>query len=502
MRGAQPLRWQDVVRVAAGAPLALDPVACAQLDHGAALAAAVAASGQRAYGISTGVGALCDTVVAQHQQSALSHNILRSHAVGVGAPLEPACVRAMLCAAVNNFALGRSGVRREVVERLLAMLRTGALPFVPAGGSLGYLTHMAHACLPLIGERAGATEGHPEDASHATKPLPLTLLAKEGLSLVNGTPCATGFGALAVARAQRLFDWADVAAAMSCENLGAQEAAFAAEALALRVSPGVQTVGRRLRRLLSGSQRLADARGQRTQDALSLRAVPQVHGAARDRLDQTALCVDRELASATDNPLLAGTVEAPRVLAQAHAVGAALGLAMDALAIAVAEVAAMAERRIDRLLNPALSGLPAFLAQGNGLCSGFMIAQYTAASLVAANRRLAAPASLDGGVTSALQEDHLAHATPAALKALDVVANAEYIVAIELLAAAQAYALGAAQPPPAPALGSLLDRLRSVVPPYADDRPLANDITMALAWLRQAPLAEPSKLLTMDGADP
>jgi histidine ammonia-lyase len=313
---------------------------------------------------------------------------------------------------------------------------------------------------------------------------PLVLGAKEGLSLVNGTPCATGLSAVALARTQRLFDWADVAAAMTFENLQGQVAAFDAGALGLRVSAGVAEVGERLRTLLRGSAILRQSAGRRTQDPLSLRAVPQVHGAARDLFAHVSQVVDEELASVTDNPVVVGTPDEPRALSGANAVGAALGLNVDSLGIAVAEIAAMSERRMDRLVNPLVSNLPAFLATDDGAGSGFMIAQYTAVSLAADNRRLAAPASLDGGVTSGLQEDHLSHATPAALKLLKIIDNAEIIVAIELLAAVQAYELRRDSLSPAAQTDAVYRRVRAVIPQYRDDRPLGADIQRARQLLK------------------
>jgi len=307
----------------------------------------------------------------------------------------------------------------------------------------------------------------------------------------------TGLAALALARAVRLLDWTDVVAAMSFENLRGQLAAFDEDSLALRISPGLNLVGERMRTALADSGILAAVVGQRTQDPLSMRTIPHVHGAARDVLAATADVVDRELASITDNPIVAGTPEDPRVYSQAHAVGASIALAMDSLATAIAQVAAMAERRLDRLVNPLVSGLPAFLAEPGGTCSGFMIAQYTAASLVAQNRRLALPASLDGGITSGLQEDHLCHATPAALKALEIIDNAGRIVAIELLAAAQAYDLQATDAPPAPHTQALWQRVRQIVPTYRDDRPLADDMSVAfrmIAGEAPPPLPGPDKL--------
>jgi histidine ammonia-lyase len=236
--------------------------------------------------------------------------------------------------------------------------------------------------------------------------------------------------------------------------------------------------------MLQGSRMLESSVGRRTQDALSLRAVPQVHGAARDLFVHAEGVVDRELASATDNPIVTGTPAEPRALSEAHAVGAALGLTADALGTAAAEIAAMSERRVDRLLNPLVSGLPAFLATDSGAGSGFMIAQYTAVSLAADNRRLAAPASLDGGITSGLQEDHLSHATPAALKLLKILDNAELILSIELLAAAQAYEL---QPRPAeraPRTDGIYREVRAAIAQYRDDHPLADDLDRARELIR------------------
>jgi histidine ammonia-lyase len=238
-----------------------------------------------------------------------------------------------------------------------------------------------------------------------------------------------------------------------------------------------------LNALLSGSGILAAAAGRRTQDALSLRGIPQVHGAARDVWTDVAAVADRELASSTDNPAILGSPDNPEVFSQAHPMGAAVGLAMDHLATAMAQIGMMSERRLDRMVNPLVSGLPAFLARGGGVASGLMIAQYTAAALAAENRRLAAPASLDGGVTSGLQEDMLCHPTPAALKALDIIANTRTIIAIELLAACQSHDLLGPDPAPAPGTAALHRALRGRIGAYADDRPLADDIAAAAVFI-------------------
>jgi histidine ammonia-lyase len=473
------LSWRQIDDIAAGAALELSETAQARIRAAHGLVESIVRKGVRAYGVNTGVGALCDVVVTESKQAALSRNIVMSHAVGVGPPLEPAAVRAIIAAAVNNFAHGFSGVRLAVVERLLALLRNDCLPQVPADGSVGYLTHMAHIALAVIGEGTAGLNGRWVSGAEALRSMqlqPLVLGAKEGLSLVNGTPCATGLMGVALGRAHRLLDWADTVAAMTFENLHGQSAVFAADALGLRVSAGVRQVGERLRAALRGSEILRQSAGRRTQDPLSLRAVPQVHGAARDLLAQVARVVDDELASVTDNPVVVGTVDEPRALSGANAVGAALGLGADSLGVAVAEMAAMSERRLDRLVNPLVSNLPAFLAADEGAGSGFMIAQYTAVALVAENRRLAAPASLDGGITSGLQEDHLSHATPGALKLLKIIGNAQVIVAIELLAAAQAYELQRGSRARAAHTDAVYRQVRSRVAQYLDDRPLGVDI--------------------------
>lgn len=289
-------------------------------------------------------------------------------------------------------------------------------------------------------------------------------------------PCA------ALQRLHPLLDWADVVSAMTFENIGHQPNAFTAAALRFRVSDGIAATGARLSRLLENSEILARARMQ-TQDAMSLRAVPQVHGAVRDCVATIIDVVNRELASVTDNPIISGTLENPIAYSQAHAIGA-LAMTMDTLAIAVAKIAATSERRIDRLVNPLVSGLPAFLAHEAGVSTGFMIAQYTALSLTSENRRLAAPSSLDGGVSSGLQEDEIPHSTAAALKVLDVTANFENILAIELLAAAQAYEFQDPALRRAAGTDAVYRALRSRVPAYADDRPFAADIATAVEFMR------------------
>jgi histidine ammonia-lyase len=352
---------------------------------------------------------------------------------------------------------------------------------------VGYISHRAHLGLVLIGHGHALLNGERLTGGAALARLglaPLVLEAKEGLSLVNGTPCATGLACLALARAKNLLDWANTIAAMAFETQRCQFSAIAPEAMAFRAAPGLLAVTGTLNRLLEGSKILAEAAGRKTQDPLSLRGIPQIHGAVRDAWDDAETVVNRELTNVTDNPIVAGTPDAPEVHSQAHAIGAALGLAMDHLANAMAQLGGISERRTDRMVNGLVSGLPAFLADGSGVSSGFMIAQYSAASLVAENRRLAAPASLDGGITSALQEDILCHATPAALKTLVILENVKQLLAIELLAACQSYDLLGATP--APALQAVYARLRAAIPAYADDRPMGDDIAAAAGLISAA----------------
>jgi histidine ammonia-lyase len=482
-----PLRWDEVAALALGAPIEHSDAARGRLDMAHRIVGALIAEKKRVYGVTTGVGALADVAIPVAQQAALSRNILMSHAAGIGAPLPAAEVRAMMAASINNFALGHSGIRVAVVEQIIALLNAGCTPEVPSQGSVGYLSHRAHLGLVLIGHGHATLNGELLTGAEALARLklaPLVLEAKEGLSLVNGTPCATGLACLALARAKNLLDWADTIAAMSFETQRCQFSAIAPEAMAFRAAPGLLAVTKTLNQLLQDSAILAEAAGRKTQDPLSLRGIPQIHGAVRDAWDDAETVVNRELTNVTDNPIVAGTPEAPEVHSQAHAIGAALGLAMDHLANAIAQLGGISERRTDRMVNGLVSGLPAFLADGSGVTSGFMIAQYSAASLVAENRRLAAPASLDGGITSALQEDILCHATPAALKTLVILENVKRLLAIELLAACQSYdLLGAA---PAPALQPVYAQLRDSIPAYADDRPIGDDIAAAAGLISAA----------------
>jgi histidine ammonia-lyase len=485
--GDETLSWQDVVQVARhNAELTLSASAWQRIAQGREIVEQIVASGHIAYGINTGLGALCNITLPEEQLSQLSRNTLLSHACGVGPLLAREQVRAILCAAIANYSHGKSGVSVALVQHLLALLNHQITPQVPSQGSVGYLSHMAHIGLALIGVGDVEYQQQIVSAEQALAQAGLTPYrpgAKEGLSLVNGTPCMTGLSCLALDDAARLLDWADVTGAMSFEALRGQLVAFDAEVIALKASPGMQVSGLRLRQLLSDSPLLAKSVGVRTQDALSLRSMPQVHGASRDQFDHAARQVNTELNACTDNPLILGTVDNWRVVSQANPHGESVAMAADVLAIAMAEVGSIAERRLDRLVNPLVSGLPAFLVAQPGVNSGMMIAQYVAASLCAENRQLAQPAVLDNYVTSGLQEDHLSLGTGAALKLLKLVGNVWQILAIEYLLAAQALDFhGEAEL--AEGTKQALRRLRAEVANWQEDRWLAPEIARAVEVMK------------------
>jgi histidine ammonia-lyase len=472
-----PLKAMEVIAVAQGAHLVLSAQARDRIQRARVLVDMLVHQSVRAYGVNTGVGLLADTLVTPQQQSQMSQNVIMTHAVGIGQPFPVEETRSIIVCAVNNFSHGYSGVRLEVVEALIALLNAGVTPVVPRQGSLGYITHMAHIGLVLLGHGFAWIGGKRVNGSQALETIglrPLRLQAKEGLSLINGTPCVTGLACIAYARANRLLDWGNHIAAMSFEVLRGQRNVFDAYALSLKQSQGLHRVGQIMAELLEGSEILAKAEGRKTQDPLSLRSIPQIHGALYDVLLHVKDVVSRELASITDNPLVAGTPEAPRVFSESHAVASGLGLAMEYLGIAVAQFAGMSERRMDRMVNPLVSGLPPFLAGNSGVATGYMIAQYTALGLTGENRRLAAPAALDGGVSSGLQEDMLCYATPSAAKAIDILENSSRILAIEYLAAGQAYAYIDEQPGHGTAI--TFQQLRQWVATYGDDHPLGEDI--------------------------
>lgn len=475
----QSIRWQDIVNVARhGYRLELSESAWNRIINAQDIVQAIVKRGHTAYGINTGLGSLCNVRLTTKQLSELSRNTLLSHACGVGPALKDEQCRAIICAAIANYSKGKSGINKSVVQGLIDLLNRGITPQVPSQGSVGYLTHMAHIGVSLLGMGKVSYQGNimPCHEAFVSEGLsPIALGPKDGLSLVNGTPCMTGLTCLAIADSKNLTVWADAISALSIEALEGQQDAFSEEALSLKPYIGVQQVGLNIRNLLKGSDNLTSHHGIRTQDALSIRSIPQVHGAIRDQLEHVIQQVNIELNSATDNPLVLGTPDNFKVLSQANPHGESVAISADLLAISMAELGGISERRLDRLVNPLVSGLPAYLVSEPGVNSGMMIVQYVSASLCSENKRLAVPAVTDNYVTSALQEDHLSMGTMAALKLLTVLENTTKILAIEYLCAAQACEF---IQPSTLGKGShqVWLHLRQHIPPYDTDRWLAPDI--------------------------
>lgn len=402
----------------------------------------IAGRGAPVYGVNTGFGRLANQIIDPGSLDTLQRNLLLSHACGTGPLCSREVTRAMLFLRIASLARGRSGIREKTLDHMLTILNSHIHPAVPAKGSLGAsgdLAPLAHLALPLIGEGecvSGETIISGAEALEKLGLEPLVPGAKEGLALINGTQTMTAFTSLAYVKARRLADAADAAAAMSLEVLLGTTKPFSDELIGLRPHPGALKTARNLLSMISGSEILVSHKAcEKVQDAYSLRCVPQVHGATRDALEYVGSTLSVELASVTDNPLL---MEDGTFVSGGNFHGQPVALAADHMAIAAAELADISERRIERLLNPDLSNLPAFLAPDPGLNSGYMIAQYTAASLVSENKVLAHPASVDSIPVSGSQEDHVSMGTTSAYKCLDVVENSIYVLATELVCAAQA----------------------------------------------------------------
>ena len=442
------------------------------------------AEGEPAYGISTGFGALANTTVPVGRRAVLQRSLIRSHAAGMGPPIEAEAVRAMMFLRARTLALGVSGARPVVAESLVRLINAGVVPAVPEHGSLGAsgdLAPLAHAALVLMGEGEVLAGRGTVDASEALAREgiePLELAEKEGLALTNGTDGILGVLCLAVHDLSYLLTVADIVAACTVEALLATDRAFASDLVGLRPHPGQQASASNLRAVLAESPIVASHRSDddRVQDAYSIRCTPQVHGAVRDTLEHVEEVTRRELASAIDNPMV---LPDGRVESCGNFHGAPVALPADYLAIAAAEAGAISERRLDRLLDPSRShGLPPFLADDPGVDSGLMITQYTAAALCAENRRLAAPASVDSLPTSAMQEDHVSMGWGAARKLRRVLANLRCILAIEWVAAARGIELRAPLRP-AEATSAAVSLLRTQVPGPGPDRWLSPELAAA-----------------------
>jgi len=437
--------------------------------------------GEHTYGVNTGFGRFVSAHVPEELAEELQLRLLRSHACGVGEPYPDEVIRGAMLLRANALAKGYSGARVETVELLIACLNRGVLPVVPARGSVGAsgdLAPLAHLALPLVGEGEAVVDGERLDGGAALRRVglePIRLASKEGLSLVNGTQFMAAMAALGVMRARRLAGTSDLACALSLEALQGSRTSFMPAVHRARPLKGQQEAAANVWRLLEGSAIIESHRWcDKVQDAYSLRCAPQVHGASRDLLDYVEATVAVELNAATDNPLV--LLEEGEIVSAGNFHGQPLAFALDALAIAVAELASISERRIERLVNPSLSdGLPPFLVEEGGLNSGFMIPQYVAAALVSENKVLAHPASVDSIPTSAGQEDHVSMGNAAGLKALRVLDNAERALAIELLAGAQAIEF-LAPLEPGQGVRAVHDFVRTLSARLVQDRSLSADI--------------------------
>ncbi len=475
------LKLEDVLFVAGGrARLALSPRARVAMRRSRHLVEAVLAGNRPVYGVNTGFGALARVVIPPRERAELQLNLLRSHAAGVGEALPPVVVRAAMLLRANSLAAGHSGVRPVVVERLIALLNRGVTPVVPAQGSVGAsgdLAPLAHLALVLVGEGEAWVVGERLDGATAlarSRIAPLRLQAKEGLALVNGTQIMTAIGILGLAEARAVLGAAEVAAAMSIEALLGSHAPFDLRLARARPHPGHERVARRMRRLLrpSAINRSHQDCGV-VQDSYSLRCVPQVLGASWDALEHVARVLAVEINAVTDNPLC--FPESGAVISGGNFHGQPVALALDYLAIALAEAGSISERRTFKMLDAARSGLPPFLTKRAGTQSGLMVTQYTAAALVSENKVLCHPASVDSIPTCADIEDHVSMGPIAARKARAVVRNVARVIAIELLAAAQA--LEFRRPLTAgPGVEAAHAWVRSRVATVKSDRALSRDI--------------------------
>ncbi|MTD57194.1 histidine ammonia-lyase [Amycolatopsis pithecellobii] len=443
---------------------------------------ALAEAPEPVYGISTGFGALAIRHIPAGRRTALQRSLIRSHAAGAGPAVEPEVVRALMFLRLRTLASGYTGVRPETATALAGLLNAGIVPVVHEYGSLGCsgdLAPLAAVALALTGEGEVEHGGRRKSAAEALPEAnlrPVTLAGKEGLALTNGTDGMLGMLVLAVADLRRLLDTADLAGAMSVEALLGTDRAFADDLQALRPHPGQALSARRMFAALKDSEIVASHRGPddtRVQDAYSLRCAPQVHGAARDTVAHAELVADRELASAIDNPVV---LPDGRVESNGNFHGAPIAYVLDFLAIPAADVASIAERRTDRMLDVTRSqGLPAFLAHDPGVDSGYMIAQYTQAAVVSELKRLAVPASVDSIPSSAMQEDHVSMGWSAARKLRRAIDGLTTVLAVELLTAARALDLRAPLRP-SPVTGAVRDIVRTRVGGTGPDRHLAPEI--------------------------
>lgn len=474
------LTVEDVVAVARyGAKVKINEQAKTRMRRSRQLVEKIIAEGREAYGVSTGFGEFSKVRIDADSIEKLQSNLILSHCVAVGEPYKEEVVRAMMLLRCNALCIGNSGIRLEVVETLVEMINKRVHPVVPQKGSLGAsgdLAPLAHMVLVLLGKGEAYYQGVKVPGAMAMEKAgitPVVLKAKEGLALINGTQAMCAVGTLAYYDALCAARIADITAAMTMEALTALENAFDPRIHEVRPHAGQQYVASNIRKLIAGSEILAKSQNLRVQDAYAIRCTPQVHGAIRDALDHTRKVIEIEMNSVTDNPIL--FLEDEAVISGGNFHGEPLALVFDYLGIAIAEIASISERRLERLVNPALSeGLPAFLTQHGGLNSGYMICQYAAASMVSENKVLAHPASVDSIPSSANQEDHVSMGTTAARKSAQMVENTYSVLAYELMAAVQGIDLRGGKVSPVDQ--KVYDLVREVVPMTHEDREIRIDI--------------------------
>lgn len=488
------LKFQDIVNVARNFyTVEISEKAKENMNASRALVDELAGSGKVEYGITTGFGKFSDVHISKEETKALQRNLIVSHACGLGNPLDEEIVRAVMLLRANALAKGYSGIRVSTVETLVEMLNRKVHPCIPEKGSLGAsgdLAPLSHMVLVMIGDGEAYYEGVKLDGMEAMRRagIPIVeLVEKEGLALINGTQVMTAIGSLAVYDSLNLCKTADIVSSMTFEALRGIITAFDDKINQVRPHPGQIKTARNMVKLTEGSELITDQGEIRVQDAYTLRCIPQIHGAGKDAVNYVKNVLDIEINSATDNPLI--FTNEGQVISGGNFHGQPIALAMDFLGISLSEFANVSERRLERLINYQLNDLPPFLTEKGGLNSGFMIAQYSAASMVSENKVLAHPASVDSIPSSANQEDHVSMGTTAARKAREILKNAQRVLAIEMLAAAQAleFRKGFKK---GKGVDEAYKLVRENVPPLKEDRVMYRDIEKCISLVAGGDVVE------------